>query len=123
MNIAVTGLLVIVGLINLAPVLGILSAHRLAEGYGVEVSSVDLEILLRHRALLFGILGGFILYAAFKPELQPAAMAMAAVSMVGYALLAWLADGANAQLMKVLVVDLVGIVCLVAAILLRMLQA
>ena len=122
-NLAITGMMIVVGLINLAPLLGLVSAQRIAEGYGVEVGSVDLEILLRHRAVLFGILGIFILYAAFNAQYQPAAMVMAAVSMVAYAVLVWLSDGANPQLMKVLVADLVGIAALAVAVLLRVLQA
>ena len=115
MSQVITGLLIVVGLINILPVLGVLSADRLVQAYGVPVAAADLEILLRHRALLFGVLGGFILYAAFLPAFQPAAMTMAAISMVGFALLVWSVGGYNANLARVLAIDLVGIVCLAIA--------
>ena len=115
MSQVITGLLIVVGLINILPVLGVLSADRLAQAYGVPVAAADLEILLRHRALLFGVLGGFILYAAVLPAFQPAAMTMAAISMVGFALLVWSVGGYNANLARVLAIDVVGIVCLAIA--------
>ncbi len=116
---AVTFCLVIVGLINLAPVLGILSAQKLESAYSVTLVGNDLEILMRHRALLFGILGTFILYAAFVPQYQLAAMIMAGVSMVGYAALTLAVGGYNEALGKVLMVDVVGILFLAAAVVLK----
>lgn len=115
MNVAVTVCLVIVGLINLVPVVGVLSAAKLESAYAVSLAGNDLIILMRHRALLFGILGGFILYAAFVPSFQVAAMIMAAVSMVGFALLVLLVGDYNAALHKVLLADIVGILFLGAA--------
>ena len=120
MNKAITVLLVLVGIINFLPVLGVLSAERISAAYAVTASSPDLEILLRHRALLFGVIGGFILVAAFVPAYQPAAMAMAAVSMLGFLWLAWGVGDFNASLRKIAMVDLLGIVFLVAAVALKL---
>lgn len=115
MNKAITLLLIVVGLINFLPVVGALSADRIAQAYAIDVSGRDLELLLRHRALLFGILGGFIIYAAFVPALQPAAMVMAGISMAGFLLLAWPPGDLNPALRRVLAVDLVGLLLLSAA--------
>jgi len=108
-----------VGLINFAPVLGVISASKLESAYSVVLSSNDLVILMRHRALLFGILGAFILYAAFVPLYQPPAMIMGAVSMVGFAILTWSVGGYNADIGKVLFMDILGIVFLLAAFVLK----
>ena len=70
---------------------------------------------MRHRALLFGILGGFILFAAFNHQYQVAAMLMAGVSMVGFAVLVLTSEQYNAAIHKVLLVDYVGIGFLLAA--------
>ena len=113
-------LLVGVGLINFLPVLGVISADRIASAYAVDVVGPDLEILLRHRALLFGALGGLILYAAFVPMLQWPAMALAAISMIGFLVLAWSVGGYNASLGKVVMVDLVGVALLLAAMALKL---
>jgi len=115
MSKGITLCLIIVGLINFAPVVGVLSAQKLQGAYDVALSSNDLIILMRHRALLFGILGGFILFSAFVPSYQTAAMLMAAISMVGFAVLVHSAGGFNASINKVLIVDYVGIVFLAIA--------
>jgi hypothetical protein len=115
----ITFCLIVVGLINFVPVMGLLSAQKLESAYSIELASNDLVILMRHRALLFGVLGGFILYAAFVSSYQGAAMIMAAVSMVGYAALVYLVGGYNGSIFKVLVIDVVGIVFLAIAVILK----
>ena len=114
--------LVVVGLINLAPVLGIISAPKQDKAYGIGIDTRDLEILRRHRALRFGVGGGFILYSAFFPVYQVAAMVMAAVSMTGFVVLAVLVGGYNRSIFKIIVGDLVGIAFLVGAVVLKMLH-
>jgi hypothetical protein len=95
---AITVCLVVVGLINFAPVLGVISVQKLESAYSVALAGNDLAILMRHRALLFGSLGTFILYAAFNPSYQPAAMIMGGASMVGFALLVPGVAGYNVML-------------------------
>ena len=74
---------------------------------------------MRHRALLFGVLGGFILYSAFYPIYQNAAMLMAAISMLGYVVLVYSVGGYNQSLYKVLLVDFVGLAVLTVAVILK----
>jgi len=112
--------LLVVGLINFAPLAGVLSAQSLERAYGVTLASNDLIILMRHRALLFGLLGGFVLYSVFAPGYRTAAITMAGISMVGFAVLAHLQGEFNASLNKVLIADYIGIVFLVIAVLLSL---
>lgn len=112
---AITICLVVVGLINFVPVMGVVSAQRLESAYSITLAGNDLAILMRHRALLFGILGAFILYSAFVPFYQSAAMIMGGVSMAGFAMLALSLGGYNDAIGKVLFIDIVGILFLVAA--------
>ncbi|MDB4528551.1 phosphopantetheine adenylyltransferase [Pseudomonadales bacterium] len=116
---AVIFCLVVVGLINLAPVIGVISTQKLESAYSVTLAGNDLAILVRHRALLFGILGAFILYSAFSPRYQPAAMIMAAASMVGFAWLVLSTGGYNEAIRKVLFIDILGILFLLAAVVLK----
>jgi hypothetical protein len=116
---AITFCLVVVWLINFAPVIDIISAQKLESAYSVAIRGNDLEILMRHRALLFGILGAFILYSAFNPFYQPAAMIMGGVSMAGFALLVLSVGGYNEAVGKVLFIDVLGILFLLAAVVLR----
>ena len=53
------------GLINFLPFFAITSIDRISMAYGINVSDPNTEILLRHRALLFGLLGCFMMLAAF----------------------------------------------------------
>jgi hypothetical protein len=106
----------IVGLINFVPVLAVISVQKLEEAYSISLVSNDLIILMRHRALLFGVLGGFILYSAFVPAYQGPAMLMAAISMIGYAALMYSVGGYNDSLYKVLIIDYIGIVFLAVAV-------
>ena len=56
-------LFAIPGLINLYPLVGVLGAKQLESLYGVDVAAPDLALLLRHRAVLFGLLGALLLAA------------------------------------------------------------
>jgi hypothetical protein len=63
-------MLVVVGVIHLLPLTGVMGSARLVSLYGVPIEDPNVEILMRHRALLFSLLGGFMIYAAFKPPVQ-----------------------------------------------------
>ena len=119
MNKTISICLIIVAVINLLPLAGVLSAEKLQRAYTITLSSNDLVILMRHRALLFGVLGGFIFYSAFYPIYQNAAMTMAAISMLGYVVLVYLVGGYNQSLYKVLLVDFVGLAVLCLAVSLK----
>lgn len=111
----VAALLVLVGIIHLIPVSGVLGADRLAALYGVSLDDPSLLILMRHRAVLFGLLGLFLVYAAFKPSLQPLAFAAGLVSVVSFMAIAWAVGGYNEAIRKVVITDVVALVALFIA--------
>lgn len=112
---AVSGLLILVGLINLVPAVGVIAPMRLGALYGIAPETPDLLLLLRHRALLFALLGGFIVLAAFRPALQPLAFVAALVSMGGFLLLA--AGNAHGEaIARIVRADLAGLALLALAI-------
>ena len=55
----VSVMLVVVGLTHLLPLSGVLGAASLANLYGLQFNEANLEILMRYRAVLFGLLGAF----------------------------------------------------------------
>jgi hypothetical protein len=110
-----TGSLLLVALIHLLPLIGVISAARLSTLYGIEVTDPTLEILLRHRAVLFGLLGGFLAFAAFRPALQPLALLAGWISVLSFLALASAVGGYNAQLTRVFNADLIALVALVIA--------
>jgi hypothetical protein len=109
----VSAMLIVVGVIHLLPLSGVLGSDRLAALYGISFSEPNLAILMRHRAVLFGLLGVLLIAAAFLPSLQTAAFIAGFVSVVSYLLLAWSVGGYNAQLARVFTADIVALVCLV----------
>jgi hypothetical protein len=113
-----TALFVLVGLVNLLPVSGVLSAGRLEALYGLQLGEPNLLILMRHRAVLFGIVGALLPCSAFHVPLRPIGTAAGLVSMLSFVGLALLAGGYNTELQRVVVVDVVASVVLVAAALL-----
>ena len=115
MNLTISILLITVGLINFLPVIGIISAEKLSAAYAVELIGNDIVILMRHRALLFGLIGGFMLYSVWKPSYQSVAMVMAAISMLGFLFFVAAADHYNASITKITIIDLIGLAALAIA--------
>ena len=113
MRYVVSAMLIVVGVIHLMPLSGVLGSERLAALYGLSFDQPDLAILMRHRAVLFGLLGAFLLLAAFRPELQAVAFVAGFVSVVSFLFLAWSVGNYNAQIGRVFVADVVALVCLV----------
>ena len=115
MNLTISILLITVGLINFLPVIGIISAEKLSAAYAVELIGNDIVILMRHRALLFGLIGGFMLYSVWKPSYQSVAMVMAAIFMLGFLFFVAAADHYNASITKIAIIDLIGLAGLAIA--------
>ena len=113
MRYVVAAMLVIVGVIHLLPLSGALGAERLAALYGVALSDPNLVILMRHRAVLFGLLGLFFIFAALRRSMQPAAFIAGFASVLSFLFLAWSAGGYNAQIGRVFFADIVALGCLV----------
>ena len=109
MNAVVSVLFFLLGLIHVAPLVGVVSSAKVSSLYGIAVSEPNLAVLMRHRAVLFGVLGVSLLVAAFVRAWQAPTLAAVGVSMVSFALLALDAGALNSAMKKVLLVDIVGI--------------
>jgi hypothetical protein len=114
MRYLVSGGLIVAAIIHLLPLVGVLGNERLAALYGIDAADPNLSILMRHRAVLFGLLGVFLGIAAFRPGWQAAAFVAALVSVVSFLLLAWTTGGYNALIGRVVTADLVALVALLA---------
>jgi hypothetical protein len=60
-------------------------------------------------------LGAFLVYAAFRPELQAIALVAGFVSVVSFLAIAWSVGGYNAAIGRVVTADLVALLCLIIA--------
>lgn len=107
----ITGLLLVIAIIHWLPITGMLGLERLESLYGVNIASDDLAILMRHRAVLFGLLGAFFTYAAFKPSLQPLAFIAAFVSIATFLFFAFTAGTYNTAIRKVVIANIIAAIC------------
>lgn len=118
----VTGALLVAGVINLYPVVGVFSVDQLVTLYGVPFENSDLIILMRHRAILFGLLGAFIIYSAFRSSVQVLACLAGLVSMIAFIALAYSSGEFGEALNKAIIADVVGSVALAAVLVIRRYQ-
>jgi len=116
LSLVTTAALIAAGLIHLLPLAGVLGAEKLSALYGITIAGPDLTILMRHRALLFGLIGAFCLAAAFHEPLQWAALLMALTSVLAFLALAWGTGGYNGAIARVVTADVVAAVLLLAGI-------
>ena len=114
MHYLVIATLLVTGVIHLLPLTGVLGGLHLRRLYGIGDMTPDLDLLLRHRAVLFGLLGAFLLYAAFKPSLQTVALIGALTSVGTFVILGW-REGLSSEINRVFWIDVALIVPLTVA--------
>jgi hypothetical protein len=104
-------LLVVPGVIHLLPLSGVMGAEALTRLYGLDFSAPDLEILMRHRAVLFGLLGVLLCAAAFKPALRKLALLAGLASVVSFLVLAFSVGGYGKGVARIVTADWVALAC------------
>lgn len=119
MNVFSSILLGLAGVINLLPIVGVFSREVIERSYQIDVATADLELLLRHRAILLGLVGVSAIAGAVHRNFFWPASCAAFASMVSYAVLSHLIGVENDALAKVLYADYAGIGLVLAAIALR----
>ena len=106
--------LFITGIINLLPFIIAFLPEKIVTSYGIVVPDQNYELLLRHRAVLFGIIGGIMIHAAIGQRNYALAVGVGLVSMVSYLILAYLVEGEiNTELSRVAKIDVGAVVILV----------
>ena len=115
MRFVVPAVLLLVALIHALPLVGVVSAAKVSSLYGIAVQDSNLEILMRHRAALFGLLAAFLAYAAFHRHLHSLALIAAAVSVVAFLALAISVGNYNSALSTVVKADILALALLVIA--------
>jgi hypothetical protein len=112
MRFVVPATLLLAAFIHALPVAGVLGASKLQTLYGIPLDEPTLVLMLRHRAVLFGLLAAFLAYAAFRPQLHGLALLAAAVSVVSFLALAWSTPGTHAAITRVVWADGVALVAI-----------
>ena len=116
MQLFIKVMLIAAGIIHVLPVPGVISAAHLERLYGLPFNEPNLVILMRHRAVIFGLLGVFLIYAAFRNDLVWIAMVGGIVSAAAFIWLAWSAGSYNDAIARIVIADVVAIACLAVAV-------
>jgi hypothetical protein len=116
MRYLISAMLIVTAIVHLLPLAGVLGHERLTALYGLSFNDPNLTILMRHRSVLFGLLGLLLFFAAFQPSLQPLAFIAGFVSVVSFLWLAWSVGGYNSQISRVFMADIVALVCLIVGV-------
>jgi hypothetical protein len=123
MRYLISGMLIVAGLIHLIPISGVVGAGVLSRLYGVPIDDPSLVVLMRHRAVMFGLLGAMLMGAAWRPDWQWAAVVAGLISAASFITLAWHTGGYNDAVARVVMVDWVAVAALLIAALALALQA
>lgn len=116
--------LFIAGLINLLPALLAFLPDKISNSYGIDIPNSNYELLLRHRAILFGIIGGLMIFSAIVKKHYEISTIAGLISMLSFILLYFLIDkGINSELKKVMMIDIVATAILCMGLLLFLLRS
>lgn len=108
-------LLAVAGVIHLLPLPGVFGAQALQRLYGITLDDPNLLLLLQHRAVLFGLLGALILGAIRVAAWRPLALGAGLISTTSFLVLALVGAEYSPVLQRVVVADVVALVCLLVA--------
>jgi hypothetical protein len=116
--------LFIAGLINMLPTLLAFLPDKISKSYGIDIPNSNYELLLRHRAILFGIIGGLMIYSAIVKKHYEIATIVGLISMISFIILYFSIDkGINSELKKVMMIDFVASVILCFGLILFLLRS
>ena len=74
----------VVGAIHLMPIAPVFLPETLSRLYGIAPGDSTLLVLMRHRAVLLGLVGILCLWAVWWPPVRPAALLAAAINIAGF---------------------------------------
>ncbi|CAA9430671.1 MAG: hypothetical protein AVDCRST_MAG74-3674 [uncultured Pyrinomonadaceae bacterium] len=112
-------ILFIVGTINLLPVIVFFDATKTVKLYGLPIEGESLMILMRHRAVLLGLVGLALIASAVKPEFRILAIALALISKFAFVFLTFTQSNYTAEVRQVALIDVGAIVLLIAALIIH----
>ncbi|MEE2058227.1 hypothetical protein [Rhodococcus artemisiae] len=104
-----------VGIAHLIPAAAMMSRGRVEDVYGITVRDSDTELLLRHRATFFGLLGVGLIVGAVDSRYRLATLTSGALSLGSFVVLANTIGTSNNALTRVTRVDIGLLSALVAA--------
>jgi hypothetical protein len=105
--------LFLAGLINLLPSILAFFPDKISKSYGIEIPNENYELLLRHRAVLFAIIGGLMIVSSLTKKYYEVAIIVGLISMLSFVSLFFIINkDINSELRKVMTIDMIAIVIL-----------
>lgn len=95
------------GLIHILPVSGVFGADSLRNLYGIQIDDPQFALLLRHRAILFGLLGAFLIYMSLDSKNHTLALVVGLLSTFSFVALSLNQAGLTTEIKKVVTIDLI----------------
>lgn len=109
-------ILVIVGIINILPIMVFFSPSQTKKLYGIPLEGETLTLLMRHRGVLLSIVGIALIVSAFKTDYRIFAIALAFISKATFIFLITTSSNYAVELRQVALID-VGAMILLAVVL------
>ena len=107
-------------LIHLAPLSGVLGAARLEKLYGAKITDPNVLLAMRHRAVIFGILGLGLVAAMIWPSVALPVIVGTILSDLAFLGLALMTPERSPEMNKVLAADVFSLICLGPALVLAL---
>lgn len=101
---------------HLLPITGVLGRDTLERLYGITIASEGLELMLRHRAVLLGLVGALLLAAIWKPTLRISALVGGIVNTAVFLWLAFSIGNYGPALHRIALADVVLLGSLLAVV-------
>ena len=102
-------------LIHVLPAMAVLMPGRLSTLYGFEAGDSVLTTLLQHRALLFGLVAGALIWAVFTPSVRWPVLIGTVISMGGFIVIAVARGETTGALRSIVIADVIGLVIAMVA--------
>ncbi len=111
----IDAVLLVSAIVHLTPATGLIGGEAVRRLYGVAVADGNMDLLLRHRALMFALIGTPMLLAAISGQWRGAAILLGLINTVGFVVLAWPGENLTPELQRVMRIDAALIVPLIIA--------
>lgn len=108
----IAGILLIVGIINLLPIVAFFDISKTLKLYSVSIEENNLAILMRHRGVLLSLVGIALIVSAFNFEHILLAVCLALISKFAFIFLTFTTANYSPEIKKVALIDVVAIVLL-----------
>lgn len=113
MELLFRSILFLAGCVHILPSLIAIFPHKISRTYGIKIPDANYELLIRHRAILFGIIGTLMIYSAVLRKHYELSTISGLVSMISFiTLYRYIGKNINPELKKVMIIDLVATISL-----------